>query len=166
MIQWLILRPTFEIPISVEREEAIERIATECKQVGQPRLFFVHGEYGELHLPTDQHRLWSPHLSFYVSQENVQTIIRGRFAPRLEIWTFIWILYLAMAFIALFAMVMEFSKWSIGEESWWRWVAVLALVAIATIYVVANVGQQWSSDQMKLLRERLDQILSDTKLTA
>lgn len=164
MIQWLVLRPTFEIPIGTSREIAIQRFADECQRVNESRIFFVHGEYGELHLPTDQHRLWSPHLSFYVSHESGQTIIRGRFAPRLEVWTFVWVLYLAMAFSAFFALVMEFSKRSIGEQGWWHWVALVAILAIVAIYLVANVGQQWSSDQMGQLRSQLEKKVDDLQL--
>lgn len=164
MAHWLYLRPTFEIPIDLTRQQAIERLGSESVRQAQPKIFFTHGEYGELHLPTNQHRLWSPHLSFYICEEQDQTFVRGRFAPRLEIWTFVWILYLAMSFIGLFALVMEFSKWSIGEESWWRWGALLSAIIIAAIYMVANVGQQCSSDQMKTLREQLETILTDTGL--
>ena len=39
------------------------------------------------------------------------------------------------------------------------WVAIVAAMAIVTLYVVANIGQQWSSDQMDALRARLQGLL-------
>jgi hypothetical protein len=65
---WFRLRPTFEIPVSVSRVEAIPRLRTTEQKIGKPAQFRMFGEYGELHLPPEQHRLWSPHLTFYVSQ--------------------------------------------------------------------------------------------------
>jgi hypothetical protein len=165
MIKWLTLRPTFEIPIETSRDEAIAKIAESAKEFGEPKIFFAHGEYGELHLPTDQHRFWSPHLSFYVSQEQQGAVIRGRFAPRLEVWTLVWVMYLATIFTAFFSALMHFSMWSLNEKSWWNWLTVAALVALTAIYIIANVGQQWSSDQMKLLRDQLEGILAQAGMT-
>lgn len=164
MFRWLELRPVFEIHLRESREVAMQRLAEAFKDFNQPRIFLVHGEYGELHLPVSEHRMWSPHLSFYVTQEENESILRGRFAPRMEIWAFVWVLYLAMAFSAFFALTMEFSMRSIGESAWWHWLALAAILMIVLIYVVANVGQQWSSDQMHKLRGQLEEILSKCQL--
>lgn len=165
MLNWFVLRPVFQIALDVSRDEAIERLASEYQQRAQPKLFLVHGEYGELNLPVAEHRLWSPHLSFYVTQEQDRVLLRGRFAPRIDIWTFVWVLYLAMAFTAFFSLTMEISLRAIGESGWWHWLAIAALLAIVLIYTVAHVGQQWSADQMHQLRDQLHQILEKLKLT-
>jgi hypothetical protein len=161
---WFKLRPTFEVPIDVTRELAMQRLQEHYIRINLPSRFFVHGEYGELHLPTEEHRLWSPHLSFYVSTGAEPPRIHGRFAPRLEIWTLVWVLYLAMAFTAFFSFAMAISQWAIGESSWWHWLGFVSLLALLAIYAVAQVGQQWSADQMEALRNWLDEILRDTAL--
>lgn len=158
-MSFLRLRPTFEIPLGEERLEAIAKLEAEYAKARSQADFLVHGEYGELRLAAVEHRLWSPHLSFYVSERDGQALIRGRFAPRLEVWTFVWIIYLAMSFTAFFGLVLAYSQWMLGEAAWGLWAAVAALVVIATLYVVANIGQQWSSDQMDALRARLDGVL-------
>lgn len=153
------LRPTFEIPLKDVRPEAIDKLAAEFARRGKGDNFLMHGEYGELHLPAAEHRLWSPHLSFYVSEREALGLIHGRFAPRLDVWTFVWVLYLAMAFSAFFGLALAYSQWMLGESQWGLWIAIVALLAIAALYIIANIGQQWSSDQMVALRNRLDEIL-------
>lgn len=153
------LRPTFEILLADERQLAIDKLAAEFARSQQEKDFLMHGEYGELHLAAAEHRLWSPHLSFYVSQRDSHTLIHGRFAPRLEVWTFVWVIYLAMSFTAFFGLALAYSQWMLGEAGWGLWIAALAVAAIAALYIVANVGQQWSSDQMTALRSRLEDIL-------
>lgn len=155
------LRPTFEIPLSENRLEAIAKLETEFARSKKGDHFLMHGEYGELHLPAVEHRLWSPHLSFYVSERNEQCLIHGRFAPRLDVWTFVWVIYLAMSFSAFFGFALAYSQWMLGESGWGLWVAAVALLAIMVLYVVANVGQQLSADQMSALRSRLDIILQN-----
>jgi hypothetical protein len=161
---WLTLRPTFEIPIDVSRELAMRRLYEHYVRLNRPSRFFVHGEYGELHLPTEEHRLWSPHLTFYIGNDPETTSIHGRFAPRLEIWTFVWVLYLAMAFTSFFSFAMAFSQWAIGESSQWQWLGFASALAIVAIYVVAQLGQYWSADQMECLKKWLDEIIHDAAL--
>ena len=153
------LRPTFEIPIAEDRLQAIAKLEAEYARIKAQPDFLMHGEYGELRLASVEHRLWSPHLSFYVTERDGKTLIRGRFAPRMEVWTFVWIVYLAMSFTAFFGLLLAYSQWMLGETDWGLWVAVVAVVAIVTLYVVANIGQQWSSDQMDALRARLQGLL-------
>ncbi len=158
-MQWFHLRPTFELQLRESREAAIAKLAAEQRRTGDDPLFLMFGEYGELHLPQREHRLWSPHLSFYVHQHAQHVALHGRFAPRVDVWTTVWIVYLAMIFTAFFGITVAASQWMIQESSWGGWIALAALVVLALLYIVAHVGQQWSADQMHQLRAKLDGIL-------
>jgi hypothetical protein len=106
----------------------------------------------------------SPHLSFYVSEVDKHTLVHGRFAPRVDVWTVVWIAYLVFIFTAFFGLVFGFSQWMLGEWAWGFGVGVSAILCWVSLYVVANVGQQWSSDQMHHLRERLESLLTEAGL--
>lgn len=153
------LRPTFEIRIAEHRQDAIDKLQAELLRGTQQQDFMMHGEYGELHLPCGEHRLWSPHLSFYVSQRDGRGLIHGRFAPRLEVWTFVWVIYLAMSFTTFFCLTLAYSQWMLGQVGWGLPIAACAVIVIVVLYAVASIGQQWSADQMQALRDRLDGIL-------
>ena len=169
-MHWLRLRPTFEISVTHARDEVIERLSQVYRDVRSQNMasqegeFLMHGEYGELHLPKDAHRVWSPHLSFYVTLLDNETLIRGRFAPRLEVWTGVWVVYLAMAFTVFFGLALGYSQWQLGESAWGVWIALLGIVLIVALYVVAAAGQSWSQDQMQLLRARLEEILRKARV--
>jgi hypothetical protein len=165
-MQWFRLRPTFEIPLMIDRAEAMKRIQSHYDRLGPTNAMFLHGEYGEFHLPSASHRLWSPHLSFYVHQQENRGWIHGRFAPRLEVWTFVWVVYLAMAFSAFFGLALAYSQWSLGGNAWGGWIALLAAIVIMTLYAIAQIGQQLSSDQMDTLRSQLDAFLRDAQIVA
>ncbi len=160
-MQWFKMRPTFEIEVGGERSRLIEWFAKEYKRIANRNLFIVHGEYGELHLPKELHRLWSPHLSFYIQERNEQAVICGRFAPRIDVWTCVWIAYLLTTFTAFFASILAYSQWILNENMWGLWLVLLAVVIHFSIYVVAHVGQQWSVDQMQDLRKKLESMLAD-----
>ncbi|MEZ6097121.1 MAG: hypothetical protein R3C03_23340 [Pirellulaceae bacterium] len=160
------LRPTFEIPVVGSRTEVMEKLLHEFNAHSKRPEFQMYGEYGELHLHKDETRLWSPHLSFYVHEHDGTSLIRGRFAPRLEVWTLVWIAYLFMAFSAFFGLVFAYSQWILGNHAWGLWVTAVAMMLLVVIYVVADVGQKWSSDQMHHLRERLDELLKRASVEA
>ncbi len=160
-MSWFTLRPTFDIVLSESRLDAIAKLEQENAKSIASKSFLLHGEYGELHLAATEHRLWSPHLSFYVSEKDAHGLIHGRFAPRLEVWTFVWVIYLAMSFTAFFGLALAYSQWMLGEATWGHWIAFAAITCIMLLYLTANVGQQWSSDQMATLRSRLDEILAN-----
>jgi len=159
-MSWFRLRPTFDIRLKQTKAEVIEKLTWLHNQSTAKNLFLMFGEYGELHLPSSEHRVWSPHLSFYISEDNGQTIVHGRFAPRIDVWTVIWIAYLVFIFTAFFGAILGFSQWTLGETAWGMWVAVVAIALWLSLFAIAHVGQQWSSDQMHVLRDRLDVLLA------
>jgi hypothetical protein len=163
-MQWFRLRPTFEISLPIPRNEVMERLRLAEGQIAEPDRFRMFGEYGELHLPKREHRLWSPHLSFYVSEPGLgagadHSSLHGRFAPRVDVWTVVWIAYLALLFTAFFGAALGVSQWQLGDPVWGSWIAGVALGLLGAIYVIAHLGQQWSSDQMHQLREQLEEIM-------
>lgn len=160
------LRPTFVIASQLSRSDTIAALQQAANAQGQSDLFRMHGEYGELHLPRDQHRVWSPHLSFYVNEdaknEDGETArILGRFAPRVDVWTSIWIFYLLMAFSAFFGFTLAYSQWALGNSAWGIWIGIVPLLLILTLHIIANVGQTWSADQMHTLREQLEALVAE-----
>lgn len=163
-MSWFRLRPTFDIPLELSRQVVIERLSELQANYPNRQLFLMFGEYGELHLPSNQHRLWSPHLSFYLIESNDKAIIHGRFAPRVDVWTVVWIAYLVFLFTAFFGLVLGISQLSLNETAWGLWVAVAAMLLWFSLFAIAHVGQQWSSDQMHHLRDQLEAILQQVKL--
>lgn len=163
-MQWLTLRPTFEIQLLDSSHDAVEKIDRAYKSAENKKLLLVFGEYGELHLPPSEHRVWSPYLAFSVNQHGDHAYIHGRFAPRMEIWTFVWICYMTFAFSAFFGFTLGFSQFMIGAHPWGNWIGLVALLLWATLVVVAHIGQQLSVDQMHTLQQQLTDFLNAAEL--
>ena len=163
-MQWFTLRPTFEIQLTDSQQDAVEKMDRAYKVIGDRKYFLVFGEYGELHLPPSEHRVWSPYLAFSVNPNGEHSYIHGRFAPRLEIWTFVWICYMTFAFTAFFGFILGFSQFMIGANAWGTWIGMSALLFWGTLIVVAHIGQQLSTDQMRALQQQLIEFLNSAEL--
>lgn len=161
----LSIRPTFEIPIAWPKSEAIERFGQAMVRKTPESLYIVHGEYSEFHLEEELHRLWSPHLSVYfVENESESCRLIGRFAPRPNLWTLIWIFYLALFCCIFFALLFGGSQWMVGHFPWGWVLAIPSVILYASLLLASQIGQSLCHDQMDLLRNRLDQTLLEAGL--
>jgi hypothetical protein len=160
MFPWSI-RPTFQIQLSASREDAIVRFEVAMSQQTQAALYLTHGEYAEFHLEDELHRLWSPHLSIYFLPATSETHCElfGRFAPRPNIWTLVWIFYLAFFCCIFFASIFGGSQWMIGHFPWGLAIAAATMVLYLGLFLASQIGQSLCHDQMELLRNRLDNVL-------
>lgn len=151
------LRPTFELHLPYPCDAVNRHVQEVLKGSEWSNHCQSFDRYSELHVPKAEIRYWSPHLSLHLDDDDAGgTRVLGRFAPRQEVWTLVWFLYLALAFIAFFSSIFVFSIWWLGKSSWMGVVPLLAIAGIATLHLVSRIGQQWSSDQMLQLRIECD----------
>lgn len=177
----LSIRPTFQIPIASSKSEAVERFGTAMCRQSPSSLYLAHGEYCEFHLEEHLHRLWSPHLSVYFidsdraqshatstnldgASTSKQCILIGRFAPRPNLWTLIWIFYLALFCSIFFATLLGGSQWMIGHFPWGWVIAIATALLYASLWIASQIGQSLCHDQMDLLRNRLSSVLLQADL--
>jgi hypothetical protein len=163
-MHWFRLRPTFDIPLLESHETAVAKLGNAYAEHPKGKLLMVYGEYGEIHLPATEHRLWSPYLAFCVDRQGEHSKIHGRFAPRIEIWTLVWICYMVCAFSAFFGFMLAFSQYMIGASAWGNWIGMIALALWIALIATAETGQRWSTDQMHGLRAQLEQFLDAARM--
>ena len=138
------LRPTFRLSIGLGRDEAIERIRS--RLAADPRFsgrWRGKGRWADVHVPHAERRLWSPHLSLRLDEEQSdRCTLFGRFAPHPEVWTFFMFLYVAAWFGAVFGAVLGYVQSVSNESAWGFWVAVAAGIGVGLIHAAGAIGQR------------------------
>lgn len=155
------MRPTFEMQLPYSVDEVMNRVGVELKKPSRGHHSLLFQQYVELHIPESQLRYWSPHLSLSFEGDGSQTRVRGRFAPRNEVWTLVWVIYLLLAFSAFFAAIFECAFWMMGQSSWFGIAALLALFGIGLLYLLSQVGQALSADQILGLKSDWQHVVDD-----
>jgi len=154
------LRPTFTVPIRVDRQVAVEairaRLTDDERFAGRWR---GKGRWAELYVPHEQRRFWSPHLSIRLDEEAGRCTLFGRFAPHPEIWTLFMFFYIGIAFLAVFGAILGYVQWVSSESAWGLWAVWIGLPLLALIHAAGAVGQRLGQDQMAALKEELDRVL-------
>jgi len=157
-------RPTFEIHLPLERDEVDRRIRLILKQDYWKPISSSFERYTELHVPAEEVRYWSPNLSLLIDHDSGSgTRIYARFAPRQDVWTFVWVIYMALAFTAFFAIIYVYAVSLMKQSTWMSIVPILAIAGIAVLHVASRIGQQLSSDQMVKLRADCDLLLDQVR---
>ena len=146
------LRPTFETQLPHSKQAVFRRVIEELTNPGRGFVCLAFDEYAELHVLPSEVRYWSPHLTLSFEGDETQTRVVGRYEPRQEVWTFVWIIYLVLSFSAFFSSIYLFSHWVLGKTTWVGILPPLAVAGIGLIYLASYVGQQLSNDQMIALR--------------
>lgn len=153
------MRPTFEMQLPYSKAEVIRRIGVKLKNSNRENKWMLFDQYAELHLPECQIRYWSPHLTLGFEEDGLITRIHGRFAPRQQVWTLVWVLYLLLAFSAFFLAMFELAFWMMGQSSWFGIAGIVAILGVGAIYLTSQIGQQWSEDQMIALKSDWQQLI-------
>lgn len=159
------LRPRFDIRLPCDADEAMRRIRESIARPPLAGRAASLGRVADFRIPPHRRRLWSPHLSIEVEPRDEGAagdegaVLRGRFSPRPEIWTGIMLVYFSVAFLMVCGGAFAYAQWAMGQTAWGLASLPLGASIIAAIHAASLIGQKWSEDQMRELRDLLDQAL-------
>lgn len=160
------LRPTRTIPLSVPRDEAIERMRARVAEVVPANNYLGKGRWCEIHLPAEERRVWTPHLSLRVDHgQDGGSSVFVRFAPKPEIWTLFVFAYSLLSFAALFAATLGYVQWASDESAWGFTVALGSVAGIVLLHLASLLGQRLSEGQTRALLEQLEQVVAGLPAT-
>lgn len=160
------MRPRFTVELPSSADELMQCIESTLEDDNLGCRGTSARRCAELFVDESERRLWSPHLSIQVQEVPQGSVLSCRYSPRPELWTFIMFVYFLMAFVVLFGSAFGYVQWLLGYTPWGLLAVPTGVSVIGLLHVASVVGQRLSSDQMALLRDRLDTILECTSVGA
>lgn len=153
-------RPSLRIPLSLTREEGIEAVRSRVAAVVPANNWIGKGRWCEIHLPSEEQRIWSPHVSLRLDHEDDGSCsIFARFAPRPEVWTLFVFGYGAVAFLVLLGAVFGYVQWASDEAAWGLWAVWVGTPTLLLFHLASWTGQRLSAGQIETLRGQLHEVL-------
>ncbi|MEM9587315.1 MAG: hypothetical protein AAGA03_08530 [Planctomycetota bacterium] len=156
-MSWLQMQPSFQVDVPESAEQSIARMRRAIAEDGGGVQVSAAGSVIDFRIPTDQQRFWSPHLSVQISQRDGGSQLFARYSPRPEIWTFFMAIYAMVTTGIIGAGIFAYVQWFLGSTPWSLGLIVLGVLIIAGLHTASLIGQNWSADQIALLREHFDE---------
>ncbi len=153
------MRPTFVITLPLPADEAARRLQYQLGMSEFADESMGVGRFVDLVVDEADRRIWSPQLSITIEDRDDGSVLRGRFAPRPDLWTFIMFVYFFMAFLMLFGASFGYVQWTMDDRPWGLLALSIGAVVIASLHVASRIGQRLGDEQMHQVRSRLDDLI-------
>lgn len=153
------MRPTFAVDLPLQADEAARRLQFQLGMSEFADSSMGSGRFADLVVDEPNRRIWSPQLSIQIEDREGGSVLRGRFAPRPDLWTFIMFIYFFMAFLMLFGAALGYVQWTMDDRAWGLVAVPVGGLVILSLHVASRVGQRLGDEQMQELRTRLDDLV-------
>jgi hypothetical protein len=154
------LRPRFDLDLPVPADEAIQRIRQGLDTPELRHTTMSAGRHAEFQVEALEKKVWSPRLTIQVEDAPGGSSLRGRFAPRADVWTGFMFIYFLVVFLILFGATLGYVQQISDETPWGYWAIPAGLAVIGGIHALSYLGQRLAEDQMRELRRQLDMVLT------
>ena len=152
------VRPRFEIKIGCDPDSLMEGLRDRLPNCPNCTGVSV-GRHAELFVPENERRIWSPWLSVTADEGADGAVLRGRFAPHPNVWTFYLFLAFGLGFALLVGTAWGYAQWATETTPWALLVVPLVMVLGVTLYLASQIGQRLGSEQMTQLRAALEELI-------
>ena len=155
-----LFRPRFRFVVSLTIDDISQRLRAAVEAPNASFAGKVLRDFSVLRvLPGAQH-FWSPELTLQLqTAEEGGTLIRGLFGPRPAVWTGFACFHIFGIFISLMALLFGLSQWSLGMQPFGFWLLPIPVILTISAFVTALIGQRLGEEQMRELRQFLDEIV-------
>ncbi|MDC9723700.1 MAG: GTP-binding protein [Urechidicola sp.] len=149
------LRPRFRIDFEESEENLIERFKDNLNDADCKYCSKIVDQHIVIDVPFDEDHFWSPQLNIEVVKgESSESIVKGLFGPKPQVWTFFMFLHFAVGVTFLIFLTLLYVRWSFESSLVFPTVMVIVLPIIWVIlYVFGRWGRRRGKEQMEELHD-------------
>ena len=155
------LRPRIKIISKLPMKEIIERIKKNAEDPETEFTGWAKDGYAIISAPENEKRIWTPQLNLQIEEIQEETEVRGVIGPSANVWTAFAFAFSLLGFVAFVSLFWGLSRRSLDYSADILWLVPVSLLLIVGVYMLARIGQQLSSNQVKQLKKFIESILED-----
>jgi hypothetical protein len=152
------VRPRFEVETALDADSIMERLRQRLPDCPHCTGVSV-GRHAELFVPERARRVWSPWLSVTADDHDAGSLVRGRFSPHPNVWTFYLFLAFGIGFALLVGTTWGYAQWATDRTPWAFISIPIVLVSGSLLFLASQVGQKLGGSQMEDLRKALEELI-------
>lgn len=149
------LRPRFRIDFEESEENLIERFKENLNDVDCKYCSKIVDQHIVIDVPNDEDHFWSPQLNIeIVKGESTESIVKGLFGPKPQVWTLFMFLHFAVGITFLIFLTLLYVRWTFESNLVFPTIMVIVLPIIWVIfYVFGRWGRRQGKEQMEELHD-------------
>jgi hypothetical protein len=155
------LRPRIKIISTLPKDEIMERIRKKVEDPNTPCKGWAKGGYALICAPESEKHIWTPQINLQIDETEQGTEVRGVIGPSANIWTAFAFSFSILGFIAFVSLFWGLSRLSLSYSADILWLVPITLILILGVYLLAKIGQQLSSNEVRELKRFVESTLSD-----
>lgn len=158
------VRPTFELPLTVPVDRAVQQLEAALERDAAHHPVEVLGQHVVLTIAPEARHFWSPWLTMETEATDTGSVLHARFSPKPAVWTGFMLSYISLITAGCFGLMFAASFLVIGRSVWLSLLLGCACLALALgMYAAAQVGQRLAREQMAELRDLVHAALDDLR---
>ncbi|MEM6523786.1 MAG: hypothetical protein AAGF85_03025 [Bacteroidota bacterium] len=155
------IRPRFIKKISLTTIELESLLKNALKGKESKCIGHVSNGYCTVKIPVKDRHFWSPQLTISFENDTDNTLVRGLYGPNPTVWAIFFFGYVTLGILALFILVIGFSRMTLDMSLDILWVLPLLATLALVLYLVAQAGQKIGAEQMYTLHHFFEDLIHD-----
>jgi hypothetical protein len=155
------LRPRFDLVVSLSPDEVMARFRQRIDAGNQPCRLSLLERQVEVSVRAEHQHFWSPFLNMLVYPDEGRTILRGKFGPNVNVWTFFLALYAILSLTGTTGFIAATSQLQIGEAPTGFYLTAACLVLAGLVWLAGQLGQRLAHDQIEHIHAYVHEVLAD-----
>ena len=157
------LRPRIKIFTHLKKNDILKKLSDELTDSRNHFTGWAKEGYALITLPDQEKRIWTPQLNLQIDDHEDGSEVRGVIGPGASVWTAFAFTFSILGFIAFVSLFWGLSRLSLDYSADILFLVPVALIMIVGVYILARIGQQLSRDQVKELKNYIENVVDEKK---
>ena len=155
------LRPRIKIYSKLCRDEVLKRFNDKLADRTNHFTGWAKDGYALISLPEKEKKIWTPQLNLQIDEHVGGSEVRGVIGPSASVWTAFAFTFSILGFIAFVSLFWGLSRLSLDYSADILFLVPVSLILILGVYLLARIGQQMTRDQVKELKEFVENVVDE-----
>ena len=156
----MLLKPRFKIEKPEDKAVIIEKFKNEFAQGGNDFLGKVVDHHIIIDVPATSTHFWSPQLHIEVEEHQNNTIIKGLYGPKPNVWSLFMFAHFAVALAFIIFFVLAYARWNLKQDYSFALSMCFVMPALwFVLYYLGRIGRKKGSQQMTEINDFYMKIL-------
>ncbi len=161
-INRVLLKPRFKMKFNESQEEILDKFKDKFATGTCAYCSKIVDHHIVIDVPKEEDHFWSPQLHIEVEkdEEGNDTIVRGLFGPKPQVWTLFMFIHFAAAIAFMVFLVMAYTRWNLKQDYTFSLIMCIALpVFWIILYFLGQLGKKKGYNQMIELDDFMMKVL-------